>query len=106
MHGYSGGNGLYFPHLGGEISHWFCIETDIARGGRELWCLTISPGAAMAAQHLIDWGARKFAILSLQANEAENFGPMMPNVAGRLAIVWCANALAVITIVAKGGDCC
>jgi DNA-binding LacI/PurR family transcriptional regulator len=52
-----------------------CIDTDIA-GAAGTVVLDDFAGAEMAAQHLIDCGARKIAILSLQANKAENFGPM------------------------------
>ncbi|MFH1806217.1 MAG: LacI family DNA-binding transcriptional regulator [Pseudomonadota bacterium] len=51
------------------------IDTDI-RDAVASVVLDDYTGAAMAARHLLECGAGYFAILSLQANEAERFGPM------------------------------
>jgi DNA-binding LacI/PurR family transcriptional regulator len=51
------------------------IDTDI-EGATATVVLDDFEGAASAARHLIECKARKFAILSLQANETEQFGPM------------------------------
>lgn len=51
------------------------IDTDIA-GAAGTVVLDDLAAAKTAASHLLDCGARKFAILSLQATEHEHFGPM------------------------------
>lgn len=54
------------------------IDTDIA-GAAGTVVLDDFAAAKNAAQHLLDCGASKFAILSLQATEHDHFGPMTAN---------------------------
>jgi DNA-binding LacI/PurR family transcriptional regulator len=54
------------------------IDTDIA-GAAGTVVLDDFSAAKNAAQHLLDCGARKFGILSLQATEHDRFGPMTSN---------------------------
>ena len=57
------------------------IDTDIA-GAAGTVLLDDHAAAKTAATHLLDCGARKFAILSLQATEHDHFGPMNANRVG------------------------
>ena len=54
------------------------IDTDIA-GAAGTVVLDDFGAGRNAAQHLLECGARKFAILSLQATEHDHFGPMSSN---------------------------
>lgn len=54
------------------------IDTDIA-GAAGTVVLDDFGAGRNAAQHLLDSGAKKFAILSLQATEHDHFGPMSSN---------------------------